>query len=133
MTSSPLKLEGTPCKHPTYVIDADDRHIHCSTCGEVLSAFDVLCEVAREYGQQDGFLGKARGELAHLYQQIDEQQVALRRIRKSVNNEDKKLNRLIARRKALEGEVGKAEREHAEGTLQLKLEAFDAGSRYPTT
>lgn len=133
MTRSPLKIEGTPCQHPTYVIDADDRHIHCSTCGEVLSAFDVLCEVAKEYERKDGFLAKARGELAHLYQQIDDQQVALRRIRKSVNNEDKKLNRLIARRKALEGEVQKYEREHAEGSLQLKLESFDAGSRYPTS
>lgn len=129
---NPLRVDGERCKHPRFVVDAEDRSVHCSTCGVVFDAFDVLLDEAERYKREEGFLAQARGELAHLYQQIDEQQKALRRTRKSVDNENRKLNRLIARRKALEGEVAVAEREHAEGSLQLSLVAAEAAQKFKT-
>ena len=130
---NPLKIEGTPCPHARWIIDADDRHVHCSQCGLVLDAFDILLSEARLYEQQEGFLAKTRGELAHLHEQVAEQSRALGRLRKSVDNENRKLTKLIARRKALEGEVEAIEADRSpprEGAFQLELAAGAAAERF---
>lgn len=130
---NPLKIEGTPCPHARWIIDADDRHVHCSQCGLVLDAFDVLVSEARLYEQQECFLSKARGELAHLHEQCAEQRKALGVLRKSVDNENRKLKKLIARRKALEDEVEAAEADRSpprEGAFQLDLAALAAAERF---
>jgi septal ring factor EnvC (AmiA/AmiB activator) len=131
---NPLKLDGSPCKHPRYVLDAEDRSVHCSRCGVVVDAFDVLAQEAAKYAKHESFLARARGQLASVHNDIAAHQKNLTRLRKSLDHEGKKLNALIARRKALEDEVGdrNAPRRKTQGTFQLELEAATAAERFNT-
>lgn len=98
---NPLSTTGTRCGHPRYTLDADDRSVHCSTCGTVIDAFDVLLDEAEKYARQDGYLAKARGEYARLGAEIAEERKTLATLRKSANRKNRELNRLIARCKEL--------------------------------
>lgn len=111
--SNPLRIEGERCDHTRVVLDQEDRSVHCSKCGLVIDAFEILLRESEKNARQEGFLVKARGETARLYGDIENQRKTLRRLRKSADNENRKLNRLIAARKEAEAE---AEEENARGS-----------------
>lgn len=130
---NPLKIEGTPCKHPQYVLDAEERAVHCSTCGFVFDAFEVLLLESQRNAKHEGFLSRARGELGSLHKQVEEQHKLLLRTKRSVDHESRKVNRLIEQRKALEHEVEAQESARGSpdpGGFQLDLASADAAARF---
>lgn len=132
---NPLKVEGKPCEHPRFVLDAEDRSVHCSQCGVVVDAFDVLLEEAEKNAKAEGFLAKTRGHIAHAHNQLEELHETLKRTRRSATNESRKLDRLIARRKALEGEVASLEPPCPQTGEEFELgaEAAAAADRFATS
>lgn len=120
---NPLKLEGSPCAHARVVLDQDERTVHCSRCGLILDAFDVLTREATRNANDEGYLAQARGELARLHGELSTHRKNLARLRKSVDNENRKLNRLIERRKDAERRLAEAmQRAPPQQVLQLEGE-----------
>jgi len=133
---NPLKVEGTPCKHPRFILDAEERSVHCSTCGFVFDAFEVLLQEAARNEKQEGFLSRTRGQLASLLKQVEEQRKILLRTKRSADNESRKVNRLIERRKALEQDVATEESARGSpepGGFQLDLASANTADRFRTT
>ena len=133
---NPLKVEGTPCRHPRFILDAEERCVHCSTCGFVFDAFEVLLQEAARNEKQEGFLSRTRGELGSLHKQVEDQRKILLRTKRSVDNESRKLNRLIDRRKALEHDVEAQENARGSpesGGFQLDIASATAAERFQTT
>ncbi len=133
---NPLKVEGTPCQHPRFILDAEERSVHCSTCGFVFDAFEVLLREAERNEKQEGFLARTRGQLAHLHKEVEEQRKILLRTKRSVDNESRRLNRLIERNKALErdAETQESARGSPEpGGFQLDPASANTAERFRTT
>lgn len=130
---NPLRVQGEPCDHVRVVLDQEDRSVHCSKCGLVIDAFEILLREAEKNRREEGFLAKARGELASLHNEVRDQRRVLERLRKSSDNENRKVNRLIEQRKKLEVELQDAKDARtppASGGFQLTLEAANAAGRF---
>lgn len=130
---NPLRVEGDPCDHTRVVLDQEDRSVHCSKCGLVIDAFEILLREAVKNRRKEGFLAQARGELASLHNAVSDQRKLLKQLRKSADNENRKVNRLIEQRKKLEAElqeVKNAQAPPSPGGFQLPLAAASAADRF---